>query len=154
MSLPTVNGVAKLLEDPALSFTGGGMAVCKLRLVFNNRRKDEASGEWRDADSCFLDAVLFKDAAEKAAESYTRQSEVVVSGRLKTRSYEDKQGQRKYVTELMLDAIGASTRWDTVTINRMARASNGGAQRGGSDADPWSTAATTPSAPLAEEAPF
>jgi single-strand DNA-binding protein len=137
MSLPTINGTAKLLDDPELRFSPAGVAICKMRLVFNSRKLNQQTNQWEDADSFFVDAVLFKDAAEKAAESYTRQAEVVVSGRLKTRSYETREGEKRSTTELLVDAIGASTRWDTVTINKMARASAGRAPQSGGDSDPW-----------------
>jgi single-strand DNA-binding protein len=133
MSLPTINGTAKLLDDPELRFSPAGVAICKMRLVFNSRKLNQQTNQWEDADSFFVDAVLFKDAAEKAAESYTRQAEVVVSGRLKTRSYETREGEKRSTTELLVDAIGASTRWDTVTINKMARASAGRAPQSGGE---------------------
>lgn len=143
MSLPTIHGVARLLEDPALRFSPSGAAVCKLRLVFNSRRKNEATGQWEDADSYFVDGVLFKEAAEQAAESYVRQSEVVVTGRLKTRQYETRDGEKRSTTELMIDAIGASTRFATVSINKMARSGGGqgAAARKDNVDDPWASAA-------------
>src|SRR4051812_27511987 len=94
MSLPTLSGVARLLEDPQLRFTPSGVAVAKLRLVFNSRKLNQQTQQWEDADSFFVDGVLFKEAAEQAAESYQRQSEVLVQGRLKTRQYEDKDGNK------------------------------------------------------------
>lgn len=160
MSLPTLTGVARLLEDPALRFGPSGTAVCKLRLVFNSRRKNETTGQWENSDSYFVDGVLFKEAAEQAAESYIRQSEVIVSGRLKTRQYEDREGNKKSTTELVIDAIGASTRFATVSINKMQRSGSSGnsaqpaqSNAGGLD-DPWSTPASNgPGRGTADEPP-
>ncbi len=142
MSLPTITGVARLMADPELRYSSAGVAILKMRLVFNSRRKNESTGQWEDADSFFVDGVLFKEAAEQAAESYMRQSEVVVTGRLKTRQYETKDGEKRSATELLIDAIGASTRFATVKISKMQR-SNGGSQQqsqGGGMDDPWATA--------------
>jgi single-strand DNA-binding protein len=144
MSLPSISGVARLLEDPELRFGPSGVAICKMRLVFNSRKLNQQTQQWEDSDSFFVDGVVFKEAAEQAAESYTRQSEVVVSGRLKTRQWEDREGKKRSTPELVIDAIGASTRFATVKIQKMQRSSGGGQSQpaqGGNFDDPWSTSA-------------
>lgn len=141
MSLPTITGIARLIADPELRFGPSGTAICKMRLVFNSRKLNQQTQQWEDSDSFFVDGVLFKEAAEQAAESYTRQSEVVVTGRLKTRSYETREGEKRSATELLIDGIGASTRFATVTINKMQRSGGGQqqSQQSGGMNDPWST---------------
>jgi single-strand DNA-binding protein len=143
MSLPSIHGVARLMADPELRFSPSGAAVCKMRLVFNSRKLNQQTNTWEDSDSFFVDGVLFKEAAEQAAESYVRQSEVVVTGRLKTRQYETREGEKRSTTELIIDGIGASTRFATVSINKMQRSggqATGGQQPSGQGFDdPWST---------------
>lgn len=144
MSLPTITGVARLLDDPELRFAASGTAVCKVRLAFNSRKKNDATGQWEDADSFFVDGAVFKQEAENLAESLTRGMEVVVTGRLKTRRYETKEGEKRSVTELMIDGIGPSLKFATATVNKMSRSggqSGGSAQGGGGGDDPWATAA-------------
>lgn len=148
MSLPTISGVARLLADPELRFSPAGAAVCKMRLVFNSRKLNQQTNTWEDSDSFFVDGVLFKEAAEQAAESYQRQSEVVVTGRLKTRQYETREGEKRSSTELIIDGIGASTRFATVSINKMQRSGGGSpqpARQGGGDGDPWASQSAQPS---------
>src|SRR5687768_5485929 len=90
MSLPTMSGVGRCTEDPSLRFAGNGTAVCTVNLAFNSRRKNQHTQEWEDGDTFFVRATAFKELAESMAESLTRGCEVVVSGRLKTDSWEDK----------------------------------------------------------------
>lgn len=158
MSLPTISGVARLIDDPELRFGPSGVAITKMRLVFNSRKLNQQTQQWEDSDSFFVDGVLFKEAAEQAAESYKRQSEVVVTGRLKTRQYETREGEKRSTTELIIDGIGASTRFATVSINKMQRSGGGQSQPAQGSADPWSTGVAqtgpTKTADFDAEAPF
>lgn len=137
MSLPTLTGVGRLTSDPDLRFGQSGVAVCKLSLAFNSKRKDE-SGNWVDADVFFVKGVLFKTAAENAAESLTKGTEVVVSGRLKTDQWNDKTtGDKRSAPSLLIDEIGPSIRWAQATVRKSER---GGQAKPAAD-DPWVTAA-------------
>ena len=143
MSLPTITGVARLTDDPELRYGASGVAVCKVRLAFNSRKKDE-SGQWVDADVFFVDGTVFNQEAEHVAESLQRGHEVVVTGRLKTRRYETKEGEKRSVVELTIDGIGPALKFATATVNKMQRASDGKAATGGSKDDPWASAAPGP----------
>lgn len=138
MSLPTITGVARLTDDPELRFSASGVAVCKVRLAFNSRKKDD-SGNWVDGDSFFVDGSVFKQEAENVAESLTRGMEVVVTGRLKTRRYETKEGEKRSVVELTVDGIGPTLKFATAQVKKLGRSSGGEATRGGSSDDQWST---------------
>ncbi|MEO3929264.1 single-stranded DNA-binding protein [Micromonosporaceae bacterium B7E4] len=143
MSLPTVHGTARLTEDPELRFAASGTAVCKVRLAFNSRKKD-ASGEWVDGDVCFLDGTVFKQEAEHVAESLQRGLEVVVTGRLKTRKYETREGETRYAMELLIDAIGPTLRYATASVQKVQRGGSGPAPSGQAADDPWATATPAP----------
>lgn len=108
--LPTLHGVGRLTASTELRFAKSGTAVCTVPLAFNARRKNER-GEWEDGDTFFIRGTLFGDAAENAAESYGKGDEVVVSGRMKTDQWQDKNtGDKRTAPSLMIDAIGPSTR--------------------------------------------
>ncbi|MBM0235921.1 single-stranded DNA-binding protein [Micromonospora sp. ATA32] len=140
MSLPTMNGVGRLTGDAELRFAPSGTPVAKIPLAFNQRKKDE-SGNWVDGDVFFVTGTLFKQAAENAAETYTKGMEVVVSGRLKTRQWEDNDGQKRSMPELLIDAIGPSTSFATAKVEKNARDNNGGGARTAAPDDPWAAAA-------------
>jgi single-strand DNA-binding protein len=109
MSLPNLSGTARLYKDVDLRFNPNGMAIAKVPLVFNARKKDDA-GNWVDGDSFFVTGLLFKERAEEAAEKLTRGAEVMVSGRPKTNSWEDREGNKRSSTELLIDSIGLTVR--------------------------------------------
>jgi|tagenome__1003787_1003787.scaffolds.fasta_scaffold20952191_4 single-strand DNA-binding protein len=117
MSLPTLNGTARLMDDPQLRYSASGSAVVTVRLAFNSRKKDQQSGEWKDDASFFVDGKAFGPAAENIAETLSRGLEVVVSGRMKTDSWE-KDGEKKSRPELLLDAIGPSLRSATAKVTK------------------------------------
>jgi len=117
MSLPILNGTARLIDDPQLRYGASGGAVVTVRLAFNSRRKDPQSGEWKDDASFFVDGKAFGPAAENIAETLSRGLEVVVSGRMKTDSWE-KDGEKKSRPELLLDAIGPSLRSATAKVTK------------------------------------
>jgi single-strand DNA-binding protein len=110
MALPNLSGTARLYADVELRFAANGNPVTKVPLVFNSRKKNQQTNEWEDGDSFFVTGTLFKDRAEWAAEKLNRGDEVIVTGRLKTRSWEDKDGQKRSTVELMVDEIGPTLR--------------------------------------------
>src|SRR5690606_41729268 len=118
MALPTLHGVGRLTADPEMRFSPSGTAVCSLNLAFNSKRKDE-SGQWVDDKVFFVRGTLFRQEAENAAETYSRGMEVVVSGRLQTDQWEDKEtGQKRSATSMLIDSIGPSTKFATAAVRK------------------------------------
>jgi len=146
MSLPTIHGVGRLTDDPELRFAATGTAICRLRIAFNQRKRD-ANGEWVDGDVCFLDGTLFRQEAENVAESLRRGDEVVITGRLKTNSYETREGEKRSRIELVIDSIGPSLRYATAQVQKMTRSGPGAAPATGPADDPWATATPAPATP-------
>jgi single-strand DNA-binding protein len=109
MALPTLTGTGRLYADPDLKFSQSGTAVGKIPLAFNSRRKNQQTGEWEDGDSFFITGVLFGDSAESAVEALRKGTEVLVAGRLKTRSWEQ-DGQKRSITEMSIDSIAPTLR--------------------------------------------
>ena len=152
----TISG--NLVDDPELRFTPAGQAVARFRVASTPRFRDNATGEWKDGDSLFLTCNVWRQAAEHAAESLTRGMRVIVAGRLRQRSYETKEGEKRTVYEVEVDDVGPSLRNASAKVNRAARSnSNGGGQgaqggagggraassqgaqgSSGENADPWS----------------
>ena len=117
--------VGNLTSDPELRFTPSGAAVANFTVASTPRTLDRQSGEWRDGDSLFLRCSLWRQFAENVAESLTRGARVLVQGRLRQRSYETKEGERRTVYELDVDEIGPSLRWVTAKLNKVTRATGG-----------------------------
>jgi single-strand DNA-binding protein len=162
-----------LVEDPELRFTPAGQPVARFRVASTPRFRDNATGEWKDGDSLFLTCNVWRQAAENVAESLTRGMRVIVSGRLRQRSYETKEGEKRTVYEVEVDDVGPSLRNASAKVNRVARSGGGdggygGGQRnqggggggrpgggqggsGGADADPW---ASDTSGGYSDEPPF
>jgi single-strand DNA-binding protein len=154
-----------LVDDPELRFTPAGQPVARFRVASTPRFRDNATGEWKDGDSLFLTCNVWRQAAENVAESLTRGMRVIVSGRLRQRSYETKEGEKRTVYEIEVDDVGPSLRNASAKVNRVARSGGdggyGGGQRGqggsgggrpgggqpgggqggqgGGDPDPWAT---------------
>jgi len=152
-----------LVDDPELRFTPAGQPVARFRVASTPRFRDNATGEWKDGDSLFLTCNVWRQAAENVAESLTRGMRVIVQGRLRQRSYETKEGEKRTVYEVEVDDVGPSLRNASAKVNRIARSGGdggyGGGQRGqggqggpgggrpgggqggqgGGDPDPWAT---------------
>src|ERR671929_1713592 len=103
-----VTVVGNLVDDPELRFTPSGAAVANFRIASTPRTFDRASNEWKDGDSLFLSCSVWRQAAENVAESLTKGTRVIVSGRLKQRSYETKEGEKRTVYEVEVDEVGPS----------------------------------------------
>jgi single-strand DNA-binding protein len=122
-----------LVDDPELRFTPAGQPVARFRVASTPRFRDNNSGEWKDGDSLFLTCNVWRQAAENVAESLTRGMRVIVSGRLRQRSYETKEGEKRTVYEVEVDDVGPSLRNASAKVNRVARSGgDGGYDRGGS----------------------
>jgi single-strand DNA-binding protein len=143
-----------LVEDPELRFTPAGQPVARFRVASTPRFRDNATGEWKDGDSLFLTCNVWRQAAENVAESLTRGMRVIVSGRLRQRSYETREGEKRTVYEVEVDDVGPSLRNASAKVTEADRAKvaagSGGAQRQG-DADPW---ASEPAVGFSDEPPF
>jgi single-strand DNA-binding protein len=123
-----------LVDDPELRFTPAGQAVARFRIASTPRFRDNTTGEWKDGDSLFLTCNVWRQAAENAAESLTRGMRVIVAGRLRQRSYETKEGEKRTVYEVEVDDVGPSLRNASAKVNRAARSSGNGNGQGGSGA--------------------
>ena len=120
-----------LVDDPELRFTPAGQPVARFRVASTPRFRDNTSGEWKDGDSLFLTCNVWRQAAENVAESLTRGMRVIVSGRLRQRSYETKEGEKRTVYEVEVDDVGPSLRNASAKVNRIARSGGDGGGYGG-----------------------
>lgn len=160
----TITVIGNLTADPELKFTSTGVAVAKFTVASTPRFMDRQSGEWKDGDALFLQCTVWRQAAEHVAESLQRGARVVVVGRLRQRSYETAQGEKRTVIDLEVDEVGPSLRYATAKVQKMQRSGgnggfgsgnggNGGggyaadrptgngARQGGGFDDPWANAA-------------
>jgi single-strand DNA-binding protein len=159
-----------LVDDPELRFTPAGQPVARFRVASTPRFKDNQTGEWKDGDSLFLTCNVWRQAAENVAESLTRGMRVIVSGRLRQRSYETKEGEKRTVYEVEVDDVGPSLRNASAKVNRVARSgagdggygggqrSSGGGQGGGygggGEPDPWASDSSSSGGGYSDEPPF
>jgi single-strand DNA-binding protein len=150
----TITVIGNLTDDPELRFTPSGAAVAKFRVASTPRFMDKTTNEWKDGEPLFLTCNVWRQAAENVAESLQRGARVIVSGRLRQRSYETKEGEKRTVMELEVDEIGPSLRYATAKVQKMSRSSGGGfgSSSGGGNSggggygadDPWATATPAP----------
>jgi single-strand DNA-binding protein len=141
--------IGNLVDDPELRFTPSGAAVAKFRVASTPRYLDKATNEWKDGESLFLQCQIWRQAAENVAESLTKGMRVILSGRLKQRSYETKEGEKRTVFEVEVDEVGPSLRNATAKVTRTQRAggTGGAAAPAAADSfndDPWAAATTSP----------
>jgi single-strand DNA-binding protein len=143
----TITVIGNLVDDPELRFTPSGAAVAKFRVASTPRYLDKNTNEWKDGESLFLQCNIWRQAAENVAESLHKGTRVIVTGRLRQRTYETREGEKRTVFELEVDEVGPSLRNATVKVQRMARsggggfgASGGSGGGGGGFDDPWASA--------------
>ena len=117
--------VGNLTDDPELRYTANGAAVANFRVAHSTRIRD-AAGNWTDGDTSFFTVNCWRSLAENAAESLTRGTRVVVTGRLKQRSWENQEGEKRTVVEIEADEVGPSLRWATAKVERQSRSASGG----------------------------
>ena len=156
--------VGNLTADPELRFTPSGAAVANFTVASTPRSFDKNSNEWKDGEALFLRCTVWRQAAENVAESLHRGASVIVQGRLKQRSFETKEGEKRTVIELDVEEVGPSLKWATAKVTKASRGgggggggygggsgggggqsygggnSGGGAQSGGGGDDPWASA--------------
>lgn len=135
--------VGNLTDDPELRFTPSGAAVAKFRVASTPRYFDKATNEWKDGEALFLSCTVWRQYAENVAESLKRGTRVIVTGRLKQRSYETREGEKRTVVELEVDEIGPALRYATATLTKAA---SGGASTptAAQNDDPWGDATPAP----------
>ncbi len=145
----TITMIGNLVDDPELRFTPSGAAVAKFRVASTPRYLDKQTNEWKDGESLFLQCQIWRQAAENVAETLTKGMRVILSGRLKQRSYETKEGEKRTVFEVEVDEVGPSLRNATAKVTKIQRQ---GANTGGFSApavgslndDPWAAASSSP----------
>jgi len=146
----TITG--NLADDPELRFTPNGVAVTSVRVAVNQRRFNRETSSWDERLDGFFTCNVWRDQAENVASSLTKGARVVVTGRLRSRSYEDREGQTRWVTEIEADEICPSLRWATAKVERNPRGGGGGGGGGGAETS-WGGPAPS-SAPEPEDVPF
>ncbi|MBO2461325.1 single-stranded DNA-binding protein [Actinomadura violacea] len=123
--------VGNLVEDPNLRFTSSGQAVASFRIASTPRFFDRQSNDWKDGEALFLTCNVWRQAAENCAETLQRGMRVIVQGRLKQRSYETREGEKRTVFEIEVDEVGPSLRNATAKVNKTQRQGGGGGGFGG-----------------------
>jgi single-strand DNA-binding protein len=145
-----VTVIGNLTQDPELRFTASGVAMANIS-VADSRRYQDRNGDWQEETS-FFRGTCWRDVAENVAESLTKGSRVIISGRLKQRTWETKEGEKRNVVELDIQDIGPSLRWATAAVTRTPRSEGGGGNYGGGNTTPPAPVARTDFGP--DEAPF
>ena len=146
--------VGNITNDPELRFTPSGAAVASFTVASNSRYLDKTTNEWKDGEPVYMRCSVWRQYAENVAESLTRGTRVIVTGRLKQRSYDTREGEKRTVMELEVDDVGPALRTATAKVTKVARAGGGGfggdsggfggtpAGGGGgaaADSDPWAS---------------
>jgi single-strand DNA-binding protein len=134
--------VGNLTADPELRFTPSGAAVANFTVASTPRTFDRQTNDWKDGEALFLNCSVWRQAAENAAESLTRGMRVIVWGRLKARSYETREGEKRTVFEIDVDEVGPSMKYATAKVTKTSRSGGGqgyGSSGGSSSDDPWAS---------------
>lgn len=141
--------IGNLTGDPELRFTPSGSAVANFTIASTPRIFDRQANEWKDGETLFLRASIWRESAENLAESLAKGARVIVQGRLKSRSYETKEGEKRTVVELEAEEVGPSLRYASAKVQRTQRSGGSGGYEGGAGAgggqagmtaggdDPW-----------------
>jgi len=160
----TITIIGNITNDPELRFTPSGAAVASFTVASTPRFLDKQTNEWKDGEALFLRCSIWRQAAENVAESLQRGMRVIVQGRLKQRSFETKEGEKRTVVEVEVDEVGPSLRYATAKVTKAQRSGGqggggyssgggGGGYGGGAPADdPWATPA--PGGEFSDEPPF
>jgi single-strand DNA-binding protein len=152
-----------LVDDPQLRYTPSGKAVSNFRVAATPRYRDSATGEWKDGEGLFLACNAWAQMAENVCESLQRGMRIVVQGRLRQRSYETKEGEKRTVYEIEVDEVGPSLKWASAKVTKSSRSTGGGQPSGGNGGgqapassrpaeDPW--AADASGGEFTDEPPF
>jgi single-strand DNA-binding protein len=137
--------VGNLTGDPELRFTPSGAAVANFRVASTPRVLDKATNEWKDGEAFYISCNVWRQYAENVAESMSKGMRVIVTGRLKQRSYETREGEKRTVIEMDVDEVGPSLKYATAKVNKVQRGGGGFGEGGGSSSssgqadDPWAS---------------
>ena len=132
--------VGNITDDPELRYTANGAAVANFTVAYSTRIRD-AAGNWTDGDTSFFKVNVWRALAENAAESLTRGTRVVVTGRLKQRSWENQEGEKRTVVEIEADDVGPSLKWATATVQKTSRSASSSS---GSSSGDWGEKVAAP----------
>ena len=147
--------VGNLTADPELRYTQNGLAVANFTIASTPRTFDRQANEWKDGEAMFLNCSVWRQPAENVAETLSRGMRVIVQGRLKSRTYETKEGERRTVFEVEVEEVGPSLRYATAKVTKAQRSHVGGTSfakpAGGAQDDPWAVGGNTH---LTDEPPF
>lgn len=151
--------VGNLTNDPELRFTPSGAAVASFTVASTPRVLDKATNEWKDGESVFMRCSVWRQYAENVAESLQKGARVIVTGRLKQRSYETREGEKRTVMEMEVDEVGPALKYATAKVNKVQRGGGGfGGDSGGAPAaggdDPWASGPAAASGAGFDEPPF
>jgi len=143
--------IGNLVDDPELRFTPSGYAVANFTVASTPRNFDKKTNEWKDGDTLFLRCSLWREAAENVAETLSKGTRVILSGRLKQRSYETKEGEKRTVFEVEVDEVGPSLRYATAKVTRTTRQAGGASGGNGGfsapaetfNEDPWAASTSS-----------
>jgi single-strand DNA-binding protein len=135
----TMTLVGNLVDDPELRFTPAGQPVARFRIASTPRYRDSKTGEWKDGEPLFLTCQVWRQAAENVAESLTRGTRAIVTGKLRQRSYETKEGEKRTVYELDVDEVGPSLRNASAKVTKVTRTGTGDGGQRQAEADPWAS---------------
>src|SRR3954471_24427724 len=147
----TITVVGNLTDDPELRFTPSGAAVANFTVASTPRSFDKNSNEWVDQEAMFLRCSIWRQAAENVAESLQRGMRVVAQGRLKARSYETREGEKRTVMEMDVEEVGPSLKYATAKVTRANRSSGGGGGGFSGGDDPWASQPAGQSAPAPQQ---
>jgi single-strand DNA-binding protein len=139
---PPITVIGNLTADPELRFTPSGAAVANFTVASTPRTLDKQTNEWKDGEALFLGCSVWRQAAENAAESLQKGMRVIVTGRLKARSYETRDGEKRTVFEIEVDEVAPSLKYATAKVTKTSRSGGGqggGFSGGGQGNDPWSS---------------
>jgi single-strand DNA-binding protein len=142
--------VGNITDDPELRFTPSGAAVANFTVASTPRTMNRQTNEWEDGEALFLRCSIWRQAAENVAESLQKGARVIVQGRLKARTWETREGEKRTSFEVDVDEIGPSLRWATAKVTRASRSGGGGGYGGGAPSqqpDPWASNAPQGGAP-------
>ena len=152
-----VTVVGNLTNEPELRFTASGAAVASFTIASSSRVLDKTTNEWKDGDTVFMRCSVWRQYAENVAESLQKGMRVIATGRLKQRSYETREGEKRTVVEMEVDDVGPALRYATAKVNKVQRSGGGfGGDGGGGGStapadDPWASA---PASAGFDEPPF
>lgn len=139
--------IGNLADDPELRYTQSGVAVTNVRVAVNRRKRNQETNEWEDALDGFFTCNVWREQAENVAESLSKGDRVLVLGRLRSRSYETKEGEQRWVTEIEADEVTPSLRWARAEVTRNPRGGGGGQRASAASAPP-------PPPPDSDDVPF